>query len=294
MPMPTFFVIGANRSGTTSLHAYLSQHPEVYMSPVKEPSYFAPNARRGHPLWPNRANPVVTLDDYLALFSGVVSETAIGESSTAYLSDNRTPELIRDAVPDAKLIVVLRNPADRAFSGYCLHRAWGTEDLSFADAVRAELDHEGPVGGRMRGYVLVGYYGRYLTHYLERFDRDRVRAYLYEDLVGDPDAMLRDLFEFLSVDPSFAVNTAERHNATRYQPKHKMVDRVVRASPLRSIAKRVVSERTWARAKEKFRRVNSVPPDFPADVRQRLQALYRSDIELTQQLINRDLSAWLE
>jgi sulfotransferase family protein len=291
--MPNFFVIGANRSGTTSLHEYLNQHPDVYMSPVKEPSYFAPKARRTHPLWPNRATPAESLDDYLALFAGSEGETAIGESSTAYLSSPQTPTLIRESVPEAKLVAVLRNPVDRAFSGYCLHRSWGTEDLSFPDAVSAELDHDDAVGGRRRGYVLLGFYGRYLTGYLEHFERDHLRVYLYEDLVADPDALLHDLFEYLDVDASFVPATATRHNAARYEPKHKVVDRVARARPVKAIARRLVSDGVWARAKDTVRRKNSVPPDFPADLRRRLVDVYRSDIELTQDIIGRDLSAWL-
>lgn len=291
--MPNFFVIGANRSGTTSLHRYLAQHPDVYMSPVKEPNYFVLQSRREHPLWPNRGTSTATLDEYLALFSGVAGETAIGESSTVYLSSHATPELIRKAVPDAKLVAVLRNPADRAFSDYCLHRSWRTEDLSFADAVTAELDCEEPVGGRMRGYVRTGFYGRHLTRYLDCFDRDRLRVYLYEDLTGDPARLLRDVFDFLLVDPSFVASTAARHNAARYQSKHRAIDRVARVGAVRSIAKRVVTERVWLRAKEFVRRKNSVIPEFPDDVRRRLLDLYQDDIELTQRVIGRDLSGWL-
>lgn len=292
--MPNFFVIGANRAGTTSLHKYLGQHPAVYMSPVKEPNYFHPQAGREHPLWPNRATPAVTLDEYHALFAGVDGETAIGESSTVYLSSRETPERIRDAVPEARLVAVLRNPVDRAFSDYSLHRQWETEDLSFADAVAAELDHEGPAGGRMRGYVVTGFYGRNLSRYLEVFERDRLRVYLYEDLMGDPDALLRDLFGFLDVDPSIAMNTTSRHNAARYEPKHATIDRVARASAVKSIGRRLLSDRTWAKAREYLRRTNSVAPDLPDEVRRRLIDFYRDDIALTQRLIGRDLSAWTE
>ena len=292
--MPNFFVIGANRAGTTSLHEYLGQHPEVYMSPVKEPNYFAPKSPEERALWPDQSTPIATLEAYQELFAGVAGETAIGESSTVYLTSAAAPELIRAAVPDARLVAVLRNPADRAFSDYCLHRSWGTEDLSFADAVAAELDHEGPVGGRMRGYVLTGFYGRSLTRYLEHFERDRLRVYLYEDLVGDPAALLHDVFGFLGLDPSFVPTTSARRNASRFEPKHRAIDRVARAGAVRSVARRLLPERTWVQGREYLRRKNSVPPKYPADIRRRLVDLYRDDIELTQGIVGRDLTAWSE
>lgn len=291
-PMPNFFVIGANRAGTTSLHHYLSQHPQVYMSPVKEPNYFNPKAGRTDPLWSNRSTPVLTLEEYQALFADVAGERAIGESSTVYLSMPGAPERIRDAVPEAKLVAILRNPVDRAFSDYSLHRSWGTETLSFADAVTAELDVDGPVAGRMRGYVKTGFYGRSLTRYLEVFEREQLRVYLHEDLMVAPDDLLRDLFGFLGVDPSFAVDTTSRHNASRYEPKNVALERVTRAGALRA-ATRIVPKRARVAAREFLRRANHAVPDFPDDIRRRLLDVYRSDIARTQTIIGRDLSAWL-
>jgi hypothetical protein len=296
-PLPNFFVIGANKAGTTSLHQYLAQHPDVYMSPMKEPMYYAPEppeVRRLDPAWRATAHaPVIeSLDEYLALFEGVGGETAIGESSTGYLSKPQTPGLIREAIPHAKLVAVLRNPTERAFSAYCMHRQWGVESLSFAEAVRAELDQGGVVGGRRRIYVKLGFYGQFLTRYLEHFPREQLRIFLYEDLRADSVGVVSDIFEFLGVDPSFAPETESRYNVTRYEPKHKAIDRVVRSRPLKAVAYRLAPDRSLGRAREFMRRKNSLVPEFPDDVRRRLQGLYREDIELTQRLIDRDLSAW--
>ena len=124
MPMPNFLVIGANKSGTSSLYEYLGQHPEVYMSPVKEPLYFS---QSGKPPIGNRPDLVLqrdatrTLDEYLALFAGVTDEKAIGEASTSNLSNPRAPTCIREALPEAKLVAVLRHPAERAFSAYSMY-----------------------------------------------------------------------------------------------------------------------------------------------------------------------------
>jgi hypothetical protein len=292
-PMPNFFVIGANRAGTTSLHDYLGQHPDVFMSAEKEPSYFAPKSAQERALWPAQQAPVETLDEYCALFAAAGSASAIGESSTVYLSSADAPALVRDAVPRARLVAVLRDPVERAYSDYCLHRSWGTEPLSFADAVSAELDHAGPVGGRMRGYVMTGLYGRSLTRWLDRFAREQLGVWLYEELEADPGKLVSEIFAFLGVDPSFRAATTARRNASRHEPRSRTVDRLARAGAVRSVARRVLPDRAWVRAREYVRHTNSVAPELPAEVRTRLVELYRDDIAATERIIDRDLSAWL-
>jgi len=295
--LPNFFIIGANKAGTTSLHRYVAQHPDVYMSPVKEPMFFAPEppeVRRDDPAWraTNRAQVIENLEEYRALFAGADGERVRGESSTAYLSKPQTPPLIKAAVPDAKLVAVLRNPSERAFSAYAMHRQWGVEPLSFADAVSAELD-SGVDVGRKRIYVKLGYYGRFLSRYLEHFDRGQIQIHLYEDLIADPIDLVHEVLTFLDVDPAFTPDLATRYNVTQYEPRSRAVDRFARARAVKTIAYRFLPERGLARARELLRRRNSVVPEFPDDVRRRLVDLYREDILLTQEIVGRDLSSWL-
>jgi len=291
--LPNFFVIGANRAGTTSLYNYLSQHPAVFMSPIKEPNFFAPVTWPDDPQWPNRQEPVTERTDYEALFAGVTQEVVVGESSTAYLASKQTPALIHDAVPEAKLVAILRDPVERAFSDWSLHRSWNVENLSFADAVRAELAQTSATSGRLRGYVMGGFYGRHLSRYLELFDRSQVRICLYEDLDADPARMLRDVFTFLDVDPSFDAITTARHNASRHQPRSAAIDRAARAARSSRFVRQIVPPSGRARVRELLRRRNALVPELPIEVRGQLIDVYRDDIELTAQIIDRDLSAWL-
>ena len=292
--LPNFFVIGVNRGGTTSLHDLLGEHPDVYMSPTKEPNYFAPKTEEMRALWPDKVAADLTLDEYRALFAGVTGEHAIGESSTVYMSyHHTTPALIKAAVPDARLVAILRNPVDRAFSDYSLHRAWGTEPLSFADAVAAELDHDGPVGGRMRGYVATGFYGLSLSRYLEHFDRDRLQIHLFEDFVADPAGVLQSVFGFLDVDPTVAIDPTVHRNASPYEPRHRGLDRIARAGAVRSTVRRILPQRTLVRVRGYARRKNSVVPEFPDAVRARLRGVYRDDLAQASEIVGRDLSGWL-
>src|SRR5262249_39324802 len=133
--LPNFFVIGAPKAGTTSLYEYVAQHPDVYMSPVKEPAYFKPR----HPPGGEDAEPEDRLAAYVALFDGVAGEHVVGEATPSYLQSASAAARIRDAVPDARLVAVLRNPVDRAYSGYSMRVQQGTEDRTFVEAMDVEL-----------------------------------------------------------------------------------------------------------------------------------------------------------
>jgi hypothetical protein len=136
MIWPNFFVVGGQRAGTTSLYEYLRRIPEVYMSAVKEPYYFAPN-------FPS--NPyirrIAARDEYLSLFRNTRGERLIGEASPLYLWDVESPVLIHKVVPDARIIMILRDPIERAFSSYLLSVQWGYETRPFLDALVVDYNN---------------------------------------------------------------------------------------------------------------------------------------------------------
>jgi Sulfotransferase domain len=289
MTLPNFLLIGANKAGTTSVYRYLAQHPEVYVSPMKEPNYFAPHIRR-RDTWRHLPG---TLEEYEALFDGVGREHAIGEASTAYLPDDEAPALVREALPEVRLVAILRNPLERAFSDYGMHRSWGDEELTFADAVASELDGSVPGLSWGRRYVEFGFYGRHLCRWLALFEREQLGIYLYDDLARDPEALLSGVAEFLGVSTSFSPETVERHNITRHPPRIRAVEQVAQWRPAKAAVKHVVPNRALTRLKEFVRRKNSVPPVFPPEIRQRLIELYRDDVAVVERIVDRDLSPWL-
>lgn len=138
MTMPNFLIVGAQKAGTTSLHYYLKQHPQIYMRPRKEPHFF--EGMHWDFYRPGRIMLAVTdLADYQALFEGVTDEKAIGEASASYLYSPKAPTLIKRSIPDARLIAILRNPPDRAYSNF-LHCVRGGREsiVDFAEALRVE------------------------------------------------------------------------------------------------------------------------------------------------------------
>src|SRR5918995_399458 len=225
MTMPNFLIIGAMKSGTTALYYYLEQHPEIYMSPVKEPNFFS-SQEQG-----SAADAVTHIGTYQYLFRGASGEKAIGEASHSYLYEPRAAAEIRRYVPEAKLIAILRNPIDRAYSHFLHMVRSGTEPLdNFAQALREE-----EVGihkeRTFQDYVGRGLYYDQLKRYFETFPREQVRIYLYEDLSGAPISTVQDAFRFLEVDDSFVPDVSLRRNVSGY-PKYKTLDAVLRRPSL--------------------------------------------------------------
>jgi hypothetical protein len=271
---PNFLIIGANRSGTTSLFHYLRQHPEIYLSPGKEPMFFTLYGTPPDPRRPDAATTrrgVFRVEDYLALFEGVTAERAVGEASTSYLADPRAPARIRHHIPAVRLFAILRQPAERAYSAYRYHVRHGMESLAnFADAVRSARNP-----GDWRGYVAVGHYHRHLRRYYATFERSQIFVYLYEDLQTRPAWLIGEICRALGVADSFLPDMSIRHNAsTDGRP------------PSRAF-------RFWDRVSRRARHQPAADPGMSREVREELNQLYRGDILALQDLIGRDLSHWL-
>ena len=307
--LPTFFLAGVPKAGTTSLYFYLRQHPQVFMSPIKEPTFFgaadllAPPYRddvlaalqrdraalQAYLAGPQRVMArqyVVEWDDYTRLFRDVRNETAIGEASTAYSWLPTAAAAIRAKVPDARIALVLRDPAERLFTLY-LPALWHDPRITFG-AWFASMLEKPRVGAPVVG---AGRYATHLRRFFEVFPRDRVRVHLYDDYRADPRAMLRDLFTFLGVDPDQPIDLSRRHNET-------LVPRFPRLHALRRRLFGLASPPRWlpAAARRAMARLNqdrtaSRTMD-PADRRMVID-YYRDEIQRTADLLGRDLSAWL-
>jgi hypothetical protein len=298
MALPNFFIIGAAKSGTTSLYHYLNQHPQIYMSPRKEPHFFAYwNDPTCHRTWIVRS-----YDAYEQIFSEVTDEIAVGEASTTNLYMPRSAANIRRFIPEARLIAILRNPADRAYSQYCHRLRNGNEPIQ--DFRAALADEERRITENWLHpwhYKQFGFYARQLTRYYELFPSEQIRVYLYEDLQADPLALLQDVFGFLGVDPAFTPDVNTRHNRAETYYVVRKKDALERMLPqhhtLKTAVRRVVPRPviTYVRnGIRSFKKQKIKMPDFDPALRRELLAEYREDIMLVQELIGRDLSMWLE
>ena len=300
--MPNFLIIGAAKAGTTSMWHHLEQHPQVYMHPKKQLNFFALEGEnlnfRGKGPRDTTLHSVTTIEAYRAQFSEVTNEMAVGEASNLYLYNPRAAQRIRHYLPDVKLIAILRHPADRAYSRFLHLVRLGREPIS--DFARA-LDEE---EARIRDhwwpdfhYLRMGLYHEQLKRYFDLFAREQIKVYLQEDLRSDPFSVLRDVFGFLEVDDAFTPDTTIKYNVSGV-PKSKGLHLLLRK--LRG-ARPFVEPLLPEKQRQRILRIasaahnrNLVKPRLTPEVRARLIEGYREDTLRLQDLIQRDLSAWLK
>jgi len=291
--MPNFLILGAQKAGTTSLHNYLGQHPEVYVSPIKETHYFDHGGVRQTYAGPGRIpGPAIrTAEEYEKLFDGVRGEKAVGEATPTYLYLPGVPARIKRHVPEAKLIAILRDPAERAYSAYQHAVRNGREPLrEFSDALAQEDRRVREGWHPIYHYRSRGFYHAQLSRYFEAFGRERVKVCLYDDLRSDPFGMMRDLFRFLGVDDSFTPDTSTRYNLSGVPRSRAVGNLVKRLGGLTPALKKVIPFE--ARQLIKGHVFVKAPPLDPG-VRRGLTEAYREDVSKLQEALGRDLSAWL-
>lgn len=315
-PLPNFFLVGAAKAGTTSLYHYLKQHPGIYMSPIKEPNYFAEEIRvqnlelsmrrlaearapslRKYLDGPAKENfsggPVEEWKDYLKLFAHASEETAIGEASPCYLWSPTAPARIAQVFPNARIIIVLRDPADRAFSQYRHMMTFASRNISFTTFVDQGMADTGERISETYPFLHFGFYFEQIERYLEHFPREQIQIGFYEDFVADPQAFLSAIHRFLDVKPTFNTDLSIRHMQARI-PRSRRVNETLKRLNLWGIGQKVVTSRPIRslihRSVYQARNVLAMTPCERA----RLVAFYRSDIEGLPGLLDRDLSRWLQ
>ena len=298
---PNFFIVGTAKAGTTSLYEHLGRHPEVFISPMKEPQYLALEdgvfiASNGHK---NTAQsirsypPVVqTEEQYNALFAEVSSEKAVGEASTLYLYSKLAPQRIARRYPDAKIIIILRDPLDRAYSQFLHHVRDGhetTKDFWKAFSNEEERLDRGPFWH----YRRMGLYYAQVRQYVERFDNDQVHIVRFEEIKQNMSAVLRELFCFLEINDSIEETSVSVRNKTG-MPRSRWLNYLLflaRRYPLLRRFTHLIPD-VFRRQIRAFRNRNLYKPELNEEVRARCASTFLEDIERLETLIGRSFSGW--
>lgn len=282
--LPHFLVIGAAKSGTTALHQYLSEHPQIFMS-AKEARFFAyddgPEARAREKAFGANHFWVKTLEEYQALFAAARPGQIRGEAAPIYLESAFAPQRIRELVPDVKLVACLRNPIDRAYSGYMMQVRAGRELRDAKDAL-AEDAHS----------VRASFYADQVARYFEIFPHERIRLYLFDDFQRDNQRVMSDIFSFVEVDQTFTPDLSRKHNVGAF-PRSRLFNAALDNRFTRDMAGRMMPK--WVRRlgrQAKERNLGAIPK-MPPELRVRLTAIFRDDILRLEQIANLDLSHWL-
>jgi hypothetical protein len=231
--LPDFFVVGAPKAGTTSLYRYLGQHPEIFLSPLKEPCYFAPEIHpdafsEQHRAFVDREAKALRkyLDgpmsdeifggivsdwaDYLKLFRNAGDARAVGEGSVCYLWSATAAKNIFTRIPSARIVMILRDPVERAFSQHLHVRAQGIVKGTFAEHVRSGLRARGGRYGVDHPFLELGLYAEQVSRFRSLFPPENIRIFEYSAYGECPQGALRDVFRFLGIDTEFMPDTSRR------------------------------------------------------------------------------------
>jgi hypothetical protein len=275
--LPNFLVIGAAKSGTTSLHHYLREHPQIYLPRIKEINYFAytPERPRGRQYW------ATTLDEYAAHFREAAGLKAVGEVTPAYMNSPVAAANIARELPDVRLVAILRDPADRAYSRYLMNQRAG-QDLPPFDQIIPQRDHP---------MIREGMYYDRLKPYFDQFPRERIKVLRYDDLQQRFAGMFRELLEFLEVDPDYLPDGTVRH-AQGVRFRSKALQSLKSSRLMRFHLKPMIPAALLNRLVKAKARTAVAPPKLTVEQRSRLVDIYRDDIDRLQQLVGMDLSAW--
>jgi hypothetical protein len=292
---PDFLVIGAMKAGTTTLHAHLKRHPQIFMCDPKEPGYFSQPRK-----W------ALGAEWYTSLFRDASADQLCGEASTCYSRQRQFPAAaarIGKHVPGARLVYVLRDPVSRAYSHYChrMRERWlleGLPPVTFDEACQQDV-----------GLIDAGFYAKQLCAYWSSFSQDRFLGLTLEELTSQPRETMHRVFAFLGVDSRPAATIEPVHENAAWDRRT--------ARPRRGLAgwfKQKVAKRTVAAAVKALRsgRANGVAEEgaprrtvqdlapggtcplepFTPEVRAKLQQIYEPSLGELEELLNRDLSAW--
>jgi hypothetical protein len=302
---PNFFQVGAMKAGTTSMHVYLNQHPEIFMSARKEPRYsgFVPDLDSGSEA--DGRYFTRSLDEYLGHFAVATDEKVVGESSHVYLHSAQAARLIHDFAPDARILIMLRDPVTSIHSRHQQQVWMGREDIEdFASALAAEPDRR--AGRRLppdAPYVAGLRYREACTmapqvrRYLDVFGRDRVHIALLEDLAARPLETYRGVLEFLGVDPEFVPSEMDVVNANNVRRVPALQRIRKRLAPIEHGVRRVIPPRAFQVLSAPLRLVweanTKQKPRTPMapELEQELTAYFAPDVAALSELMGRDLSA---
>jgi sulfotransferase family protein len=293
MTLPNFIVIGAAKAGTTALYWYLSEHPAVYMSPVKETNFFAYGRdTEGRLLYGDpevHHFPIQTMAEYERLFDQADGAVGIGEASPIYLECPQAADRIRAAVPSVRIIASLRHPVERAYSDYLMHLRHRGERF---DPAR-DLTVTAPWAAPDSRWMQVSRYHAQLERYYAAFPRTHIHVSLFDDLRHDALGMVQEVYRFVGVDPAFAPDFDTPH-AIGGLPARRWLERVLTNRAVGAVVKPILpmGAANWVR-RMRARNLKKAPP-LPADLRRELTTrIFRDEIERTGRLIGRSLDHWL-
>jgi len=311
MKKPNFFIVGAAKAGTTSIFNYLNNHPDVYMSPIKEPHYFSkdiscedfseeykkkvcfdikaylskPQLEKKHIAF------VDNINDYLELFREVYNEKVIGEISNGYLFSKVASKEIFEFNPKAKILIILRNPVERAFSHWLMDLRGGLNlEKDFLKAIEKDYNQKEKGWGKSHLYIELGLYYEQIKRYLDTFPKEQVKIMFFDDLKKDSKKFMNEIFEYLDLNP-IELDTNKRYNKAQL-PKNRLIYNLAKNIYSYELVKKLIPGFISKKIKNKLMTDKDLPKLTERERKILYDKYFKEDIDKLERLINYDLTMW--
>ena len=279
-PGPNLFVVGAAKAGTTSLWAHLKAHPEIFMAKVKEPHFYS----RGG-LAPGQLS-VKDPEEYARLFARGAARRYRGEASPSYLWDESAAARIKRAEPEARILVSLRDPVERAWSSYVMCTSLGLEDRPFEQALDDELAGGVDIAAQPPPYLARGRYAEQLARYLELFGDATILVW-FDELAADTRGTMRSVFDRLGLDPLPAERLDPTPVVPHLRPRNAAAAALLGLPGVRRAGDALLRGRVRRLAQAAVLRHEK--PELHPLTRSRLRELFAPDDDRLRELLGRPL-----
>ncbi|SHJ83169.1 Sulfotransferase domain-containing protein [Tangfeifania diversioriginum] len=296
---PNFFIVGTAKSGTTTLYYHLSKHKDVFFSKHKEPYFFStkyvnlPHNGPEDNINDERRKKLSSINHYLKLFVNAKDQKILAEASTDYLYYSKTANDISKFNPNSKILIVLRNPIERAFSAYYHQVNKGRETLSFSDALKKEESRIENNFSFIWRYKQMGLYSKQIQHYLNVFPSENIKILLFDDIKNDVNKVIKEILNFLEIDTKLYVDKSVKQRVTGIH-KNKTINYLFeKPNAVKRIFKSIIPLKIRSKLKNNISNWNIKKPEMSISDRKYLIDYFKNDIKLTENIIGRDLSSWI-
>jgi len=298
---PNLFLVGSGKCGTTTLYDYLSQHPDVFMSIPKEPAYFCKDFHKESDEFHKKQKFFFfrNKQDYLKLFSSAKTQKIIGEASTLYFPSKVAAKNIFEFNPDAKIIILIREPVDLLYSvhgEYVLRFRENINDFFKALAAERQRRNGENIPKMVPTPSLLFYsdkvkFSSHIKRYLDLFDRKQVKILIYEEFRENNVKVFRDVLRFIGLDNHINIDLRSHRSARKIRSN--LLIKLLSSSYISQIPKKIIKGKNYFKLRSSFYKLiakKEPRPQLPPKIRKELMEKYKEEVEKTERLINKDLS----
>jgi len=278
---PDFFIVGAPKAGTTSLYEYLRNSEKVFMPEIKEPNFFCQSIDPKHFIF----KPIRNEKKYCSLFKKN-DNVKFGESSVWYLIDPKTPKLIHEKAPNAKIIIMLRNPIERSFSHYLMAYSRGKYSKSFLDIIKDDRKNEEIVP--YKEVIRASLYYDSVRRFIEMFGKENVKVIIFEELIQDTKKIVQEVLDFLGIDTKPPENIKKTFNPYGV-PRNKISLNILTSEKAKKISEILLPKNLRHDLKFKFLIKKSKKPNITEKEIKYLSNFFKNDVKNLEKLLGKSL-----